>query len=208
MSSAASLTGVSGARRTFFAMAQRTVDWPHELLEQLEFYWNVQFRPRLDGLTDDEYLWEPCDGCWSIRPQPDGTTTADLVLPEPDPPPFTTIAWRLGHMATGVLGSRAHNHFGDHGGEFDRTHVAGPATATAEAGIAALDAAYAAWHDGIDALGLDGHGGTVRSGRGPVRRAPDGGARAAHQPRGDAPRRRGPVPPRPLPLHGRGQNLR
>lgn len=132
-------------------MANRTVDWPHELLEQVEFYWDHQFRPRLAGLTDDEYLWEPCDGCWSIRARPDGTSVADLAVPEPDPPPFTTIAWRLGHIATGVLGSRAHNHFGEHGGEFDRTHVAGPATATE--GVAALDAAYDAWMSGVRGLG-------------------------------------------------------
>ena len=137
-------------------MAERTVDWPHELLEQLEFYWNVQFRPGLEGLTDEEYLWEPCDGCWSIRPAPDGGTTADYVVPEPDPPPFTTIAWRIGHMATGVLGARADNHFGDRAGDFDRTHVAGGATATAADGLAALDAAYAAWHDGIKGLGETG----------------------------------------------------
>ena len=59
-------------------------------------------------------------------------------------------------MTAGVLGMRARNHFGDHGGEFERIHVAGPATATAAAGVAALDAAYTAWHDGIAALGADG----------------------------------------------------
>jgi hypothetical protein len=31
-------------------------------------YWESQLRPRLAGLTDEEYYWEPVPGCWSIRP--------------------------------------------------------------------------------------------------------------------------------------------
>ncbi|WP_040908052.1 DinB family protein [Streptomyces griseoflavus] len=106
---------------------------------------------RLTGLGDEEYLWEPVPGCWSIRRRgeaatpraygpgewvldkgaPDipaseyaevarqaagGMTVARIaedwsvgverveeVLahtgePEPDAPPVTTIAWRLGHL--------------------------------------------------------------------------------------------------------------
>jgi hypothetical protein len=33
-----------------------------ELLEQLTWHWTNQLRPRLDGLTDEEYLWEPVRG--------------------------------------------------------------------------------------------------------------------------------------------------
>jgi hypothetical protein len=29
--------------------------------------------PRLDGLTDDEYFWEPVAGSWSVRRADDGT---------------------------------------------------------------------------------------------------------------------------------------
>ncbi|MGV9642942.1 DinB family protein [Streptomyces sp. NPDC003514] len=29
---------------------------------------------RLTGLTDEEYLWEPVPGCWSIRPRGEATT--------------------------------------------------------------------------------------------------------------------------------------
>ncbi|MFD5814075.1 hypothetical protein [Streptomyces sp. NPDC127038] len=35
--------------------------------EQLEWYWHKNLRPRLDGLTDQEYFWEPVRGCWSIH---------------------------------------------------------------------------------------------------------------------------------------------
>ncbi len=56
-------------------------------------YWD-----RLDGLTDEEYLWEPVAGCWTIRPGPKGGWAWDFAWPEPDPPPVTTIAWRLAHI--------------------------------------------------------------------------------------------------------------
>jgi hypothetical protein len=53
---------------------------------------------RFDGLSDDEYLWEPVDGCWSIRRQPDGTWLSDGAPERLDHEPFTTIAWRLWHL--------------------------------------------------------------------------------------------------------------
>ncbi|PRC44551.1 serine/arginine repetitive matrix protein 1, partial [Mycobacterium sp. ITM-2017-0098] len=30
-----------------------------QLAEQLDWHWTGQLRPRLDGLTDDEYFFEP-----------------------------------------------------------------------------------------------------------------------------------------------------
>jgi hypothetical protein len=68
---------------------------------------------RLAGLTDEEYLWEPAPGAWSLRRREDATTpraygggdwVLDLAVPEPDPPPVTTIAWRLGHLISGFSG--------------------------------------------------------------------------------------------------------
>ena len=47
------------------------VDWGRLLVGQLEFYWDVHLRPRLDGLSDEEYFWEPVEGCWSLRRAPD-----------------------------------------------------------------------------------------------------------------------------------------
>lgn len=55
-------------------------------------------RTRLDGLTDDEYLWEPAPGCWSIRQRRDGSWFAEGHHLAPEPVPFTTIAWRLWHL--------------------------------------------------------------------------------------------------------------
>ena len=56
-------------------------------------------RERLDGLTDDEFWWEPVPDCWTVRPTPDGRWAADYAIPDPQPSPFTTIAWRIVHIA-------------------------------------------------------------------------------------------------------------
>src|ERR1700733_15805099 len=42
------------------------IDWNDEIVDQLESHWQQQLRPRLDGLTDDEYFWQPVPGCWTI----------------------------------------------------------------------------------------------------------------------------------------------
>lgn len=56
-------------------------------------------RGRAQGLTDDEFWWEPAAGCWTVRRRRDGRWAADYAEPDPDPSPMTTIAWRLVHVA-------------------------------------------------------------------------------------------------------------
>src|SRR6478672_10023287 len=127
------------------------IDWNRELIDQLESHWRLRLRPRLDGLTDDEYFWEPVPGCWSIRPvgaAGDGTFTIDWAWPAPDPPPFTTIAWRLAHIAGPVLGIRASRHFGDGSVRLETIRWPGSAVEA----LAFLDRSYAAWKAGVDAL--------------------------------------------------------
>lgn len=52
----------------------------------------------VDGLTDAEFFWEPCAGCWTVR-RTDSGWWMDYPPEEPDPPPpVTTIAWRLLHI--------------------------------------------------------------------------------------------------------------
>ena len=67
-----------------------------ELQRLSDTVWARTWR-RLDGLTDDEYLWEPAPGCWSIRTRPDGTRFGEWA-PIVYPDPFTTLAWRLWHL--------------------------------------------------------------------------------------------------------------
>ncbi len=64
---------------------------------------------RLQGLTDDEYFWEPVDGCWTVRS--DGDRWLADFEPAADPPPFTTIAWRLWHIGPDCLDSYARRAF-------------------------------------------------------------------------------------------------
>jgi hypothetical protein len=137
------------------------LDWNRELVEQLDWHWHEHLRPRLDGLTDDEYLWEPVPGCWSLRPRDEaitpmaagaGEVVADFAYPEPVPAPFTTIAWRMAHVAIGVLGMRAANHFGDGGVDYQTTRW----SLTAAGGLDLLDHHYDAWISGVRGLGEDG----------------------------------------------------
>lgn len=136
--------------------------WPALLLDQLTFHWDVVLRPRPASLTDDEYWWEPVPDCWSLRPRSKATAAhgdgdgvpgggglvIDGVVPEPDPPPVTTIAWRLGHVVVDVLGRRNELHFG--GPPADR--ATWPYASTAAAALAQLDDAYALWLEGVRSL--------------------------------------------------------
>ena len=82
---------------TYRAVVTRsTVEVIRERLE--EAYETI--RERVEGLTDDEFFWEPVPVCWTVRLRDDGRWTVDYPEPpHPDPAPFTTIGWRLVHVA-------------------------------------------------------------------------------------------------------------
>ena len=124
------------------------IDWTEQLGEQLTWHWDGHVRPRLDGLTDDEYLWEPVEGAWNVRPRPDGPAGIDFVVPEPDPPPVTTIAWRLGHIIVGIFGTRNASHFGGPPVDYETF----PWAVTADEALAQLDEHYARWVAGVATL--------------------------------------------------------
>lgn len=128
-----------------------TIDWNHELRDQMEFAWTHQFLPRLEGLTDAEYLWEPAPDSWSIRPDTTGHWRLDRPSPEPTPSPVTTIAWRMMHIAD-VLGRRASCHFGDW--SFDLAAISLPSTAAE--GLAFLTEQHDTWIAGLTAVGEEG----------------------------------------------------
>ena len=53
-----------------------------------------------------EYFWELTSRCWSVRKRVDagvgwgtGVWVCEDDWPPPDPPPVTTIAWRLAHLS-------------------------------------------------------------------------------------------------------------
>jgi hypothetical protein len=132
------------------------IDWTAQLADQLDWQWENYLRPKLEGLTDDEYRWEPVEGCWTVRLRRDGAPgepgtgpyTVDFAWPEPTPPPVTTIAWRLAHVIVGVFGMRAANHFGASPVSFDDFPYAG----TADQALDQLDETYHSWRDGVRGL--------------------------------------------------------
>ena len=151
--------------------------WNATLLDQLTFHWDSALRPKLEGLTDDEYFWEPVAGCWSVRPRNQATApvlggsgefVSEFAFPEPDPAPVTTIAWRLVHLIVGVFGMRNASHFD--GPPLDYFTYEHPGTATTA--LADLDAAYARWVAGVRTLGEDGLERAVGEAEGPFSEHP------------------------------------
>jgi hypothetical protein len=118
------------------------------LLRQLDTSYEA-LRTRLTGLTDEEYFWEPVPGCVSVRPTgPGGRWQPDRGYLDTDPPPFTTLARRLGHVALECLLGRWDYTFGD--------HTLDPATlaygSTADQALAQLDDAFTKWRAGLGTL--------------------------------------------------------
>jgi hypothetical protein len=137
------------------------LDWNAELLGQLDSHWDSQLRPRLDGLSDDEYFWEPVPGCWSIRRRGESTAPIsvgggdfimDYALPPVKVEPVTTIAWRLAHINVGIFGMRNASHFGGPPADYSTYEYSG----TAAGALAQLDAGYGGWVTGVRSLGEDG----------------------------------------------------
>jgi len=114
------------------------------LADQIDYHWTNQLRPRLDGLTDDEYFWQPVPDCWTVHP--DGAI--DFTFPQPQPAPFTTIAWRLAHVIVGVLAMRNHSHFGGPPADYQSWNYA----TDAKTALRQLEDAYANWIAGVRGL--------------------------------------------------------
>jgi DinB family protein len=133
-------------------------DWNRTLREQWEFHWEHQLRDRLAGLTDEEYTWSPVPDAWSVRPRGTspapiqggaGDLTIDFGYPEPVPAPFTTIAWRLGHVVVGVLAARNAAHFGAPEAPYYTWEYAG----TAATALEQLETQLEVWLAGVRGLG-------------------------------------------------------
>nr|WP_232850985.1 DinB family protein [Nocardia acididurans] len=150
------------------------MNWNAALCDQWEFHWNHQVRQRLEGLTDDEYFWSPVPNAWSVSPRGASTApiqagsgdfTIDFAFPQPDPAPFTTIAWQLGHVIVGVLAARNAAHFGAPAASYDDWEYAG----TAKQALEQLETQLATWMSGVRGLGADG----LREPAGPSEPYPD-----------------------------------
>jgi hypothetical protein len=137
------------------------INWNSELADQLAWHWDNQLRPRLTGLTDDEYFWAPVPDTWTISRRGESTApisvgagelTMDYGMPPPEPEPVTTIAWRLAHIIVSIFGMRVASHFGGAPVSFETFSYASTATEA----LAQLDTAYDAWITGVRGLGTAG----------------------------------------------------
>jgi hypothetical protein len=117
-------------------------------------------RPRLDGLTDQEYFWQPVPGCWTLSRRGQskaamstgvGEFTLDYARPPHDREPVTTIAWRLAHLID-VFGPPAAPHFQGPGPDRRLVEYSG----TAEGALRQLDEGHHAWIDDLRRLGAAG----------------------------------------------------
>ncbi len=136
------------------------IDWNAEVVDQMDSHWRNRLRPRLDGLTDDEYFWEPVPGCWSLRrrgesPAPispgSGEFTMDYAEPPHDREPVTTIAWRLAHIID-VLGPSTAPRFKIRTSDRTSIEYAG----SAQAALRQLDEGYASMINDVRSLGVTG----------------------------------------------------
>ncbi|MFI6467203.1 DinB family protein [Streptomyces sp. NPDC050528] len=121
---------------------------------------------RVVPMTDAEYFWEPVQDCWSVRRRTDGPGARATALtgqgdwgrdtaayPHPWPPPFTTIAWRLSHLAE-LLTLRADHTAGSRSLTRDDYSVSGDAVGAVDA----FDAGAVAWRKAllsVDETALD-----------------------------------------------------
>ena len=89
-------------------------------------------RDRVEGLSDEEFYWEPVPGSWTVRRLEGGRWAADYEEPDPIPAPFSTMGWRLVHVAECKL--MYHEYAFGPGrltwDELDSTHAAADAVAS------------------------------------------------------------------------------
>jgi DinB superfamily len=118
-----------------------------------DYVWD-RFSDRLAGMGDDEYLWAPAAGCWSVRLDAEGRGRLDGGGgggPAPDPAPLTTIAWRIGHVGGLALGGFANRLFEDGSLRVEDIDFPGH---VADA-IPFLERNYGRWRSGVASLDSD-----------------------------------------------------
>ena len=146
-----------------------SISWTRQHHAQLDWHWRTQLRPRLDGLTDEEYFWEPVPGCWSVRRRGESSAPAalgageyliDLAGVDLDPPPVTTIAWRIAHILVGCFVMRLDNaEFGGpeiYQGSYRAGYDSFGYAPTAAAALDQLDDLYLKWSEAVRRVGEDG----------------------------------------------------
>lgn len=128
------LTGGSGSEMTVVR---------DQFVGLIKYFWDG-FRPQLRGLTNDEYRWEPVQGCPNVREGEDGKWRADNQFPVKG---AASIGQRLCWGAH-LIEVDSSQHYGDKSVTMsERTEVPGDATG----GVAYLERAVQEWLAGIAA---------------------------------------------------------
>jgi hypothetical protein len=116
-----------------------------DLVELSDYAWR-RFRRRMDGLTDEEYFWEPVPNCATVRPGPGGVFRVDRPS---RPSALTTLAWRLCHIIGFLQEDRNATWLGQPGtatGVENGDGYGEPAApGGAEEALIALEGAYITW---------------------------------------------------------------
>lgn len=117
-------------------------------LQTFDYTWD-RLRHRLEGLTDEEYFWEPVPGCLSVRPTETGAYHMDPAAPpSAQTGPVTTIAWRMCHIAGGVLMGFAGSLLSGRPPDLEIEDWPGGS----EAAILFLDRACQIWREALDSI--------------------------------------------------------
>jgi len=131
-------------------------------LAQWDYITGVLFE-RLEGLTDEELLWEPAAEVWTVRVV-DGRPKPDVESWPPDgsPAPPRTLAWTLGHLGDGSA-TRADWLVGSHSlkdGDLTWPMTAAESVAFARAGLEAWRGGLAQMTDeDLDTVGRSAYPG-------------------------------------------------
>ena len=126
-----------------------TMSITSQLAEQLDFHWDACAAPTAGRPDRRRVLLAAGAG---LLDRPPRTAAIDFAYPEPDPAPFTTIAWRLAHVIVGVFAMRNHCTFRRRPRPSYETWPYATDAATA---LRQLDEQYRNWIDGVRGLSED-----------------------------------------------------
>ena len=117
-----------------------------DVVDLFDFAYN-RLKNRLEGLTDDEYFWEPAPDVWTVRPGRDGKLVRDSGLIFDEDPPLTTIAWRMAEIFYILAAERCATLLGV---EPEPDLFADGLPQAADAARDMLDRAYAMWRGYVE----------------------------------------------------------